>query len=170
MSSDTTTKRLIAAALDGMPPPSEAFERLASALQGDDEHLSATVRAMAPLIGLGILAMDWQRQKAATKKRRGRPRKDDLSGVDCWRAYRCWAVVNSLSTSRDIDKRTVSSREAIRLVRQVDEHLAVPLQERAFPTSITDASAEQSVARGKRALGMTEDWQSDHCGQVARMA
>lgn len=97
------------------------------------------------------------------KRKRGRPRKSNLSDVDCYRAYVCWLVVKSLGARR------VQNREAIRLVRLIDDHLSIPVDKRAFPPSITDESAEQSLSRGRRKAGMNVDWQSDYFEAIANI-
>lgn len=100
------------------------------------------------------------------KRPRGRPRRNNSFNTDCYRAYRCWAAVDSLRKNRGIGFR-ISNREAIHIVRLIDEHLSN--EEPAFPRSITDASAEQSLSRGRRTLGISADWQSDACDEIAKM-
>lgn len=159
---DSPERDLIAEAIALVPDPdpAKALTRLLDAAREDDITLAQTVRELMPLLAFGLLSLGKTVAEIQAKRPRGRPRKGELGDVDCFRAYQGWHIATSLNL------RHLSSREVIEVGRQLEAHLRIPLQERAFPQHLDTPTLEQSVSRGKTRLGFTGPWECQRCEEI----
>jgi hypothetical protein len=138
-------------------PPDVAIKMLADAAH-DDVKLGQTARALMPMLICGLMTLDAAIEKKVTKKPKGRPPKPtDEGGVDGWRAYNAWRYVQMLGLG------SMSNREVIHTIQSVENQIGLAPNEQTFPSHLTTTSAEQSLSRGKRILGIVDKWECPYC-------
>lgn len=140
----------------------DAAEALLDASGTSDAALAATVRDLLPLVYFGLKGLNANLTK--TKRRVGRPSRGEFGSIDCLRAFRCWKV------AKQFNKPSLSIPKAIDVLRQIEDILVaegvLSHSARCFP-DIDQAGLEQSVKKGRRALGMNgRGWHSPFCEAV----
>lgn len=90
---------------------------------------------------------------------KGRPKLGELNSIDCRRAFRLWDIANNFNLTHR------SNRDLISAARQLEQ--TWPGDEGLFPSGLSDATAEQSVTRGRQKLEITGAWQSELCDKIA---
>lgn len=109
---------------------------------------------------LGYMTEKRTRIDSLLKPKRGRPRKPPIGSKDAWRAFRLWMVAREFSES---ERAALTNRQLIQVVTAVEDYMNVPNGLRAFPKA---GSHEQSVSRGKKALGIDSHWNSAVCEKI----
>lgn len=98
--------------------------------------------------------------KSVLTKKRGRPPKSELASIDARRAFLLWKMVNQTFSDSRLNC-TVDT--LINMVIAVEEHLKLPMRERAFPPGGSYAS---SISRGKKILEIDANWNSQVCEKI----
>ncbi len=139
---------------------------------------------IGPPIGLGLGATpDAQRWaeigylqeqlwtlKAATKRKRGRPRKESRLSADSMRAFILWCLANGVRpTAKQLNLRPkngtrFTNRELIQEAKKLPINPVT-----LFRGNVCERTIEQSVARGRTALRINHRWQSKVCEKMTRI-
>lgn len=124
-----------------------------------------------PGIGLGATpqVMKWARLGRMYEKQMrlakpdivGRPTVGEFN-KDASRAFGMWQIAQML---KKLGYKRISNRALIRFLAKFEEHYRVPMRSRKFPQK-SGGSYEQSISRGKRALGIDKDWYSERCNEI----
>ncbi len=91
------------------------------------------------------------------RRKVGRPNKGELGSKDCWRAYTLWRLRKQYPQCKTV-------KSLVNLAAQFEKILKRTPTECGFYLSNTD-NIEQSVSRGKKALGIDRNWHSETCEQ-----
>jgi hypothetical protein len=94
-----------------------------------------------------------------------RPKQDPITHKDAIRAFAAWQMCWNLRRILNDPKAHISNRELIRVIRHIEEMLAIPRPERLFPER---ANIDASLSKGKKILGIDDDWNSQVCEEVQR--
>ncbi len=118
---------------------------------------------------LGYLTEQIANLKAAqaqTKPRRGRPSVQPHRSIDARRAFTLWWLAHDLGaqtrkTARDPTRGVkIKTRKLIEWVKQIERG-------GLFRAYVSDATLEQSVARGRTILKIDDEWRSEVCEKIA---
>ena len=140
--------------------PQAALNQILEASEGTDQELGANVRRLLPLVVFGLMGLQKGFDDTAPNRRPGRPRVLPEAGKDGFRAYRAWHAVKVFKEPG------ATNRRAIHLVREMDRMLRTPPEDCEFSPMLEQASAEQSLSRGKKLLGINERWESGFCQDI----
>ena len=108
---------------------------------------------------IGLRVGSGRVQLKAPKK--GAPKKPEFGSINCFRAFKIWAIVNSNPEKR---LHKLSNRALIALVQKVEEINGVPETERTFKSA---GNYEYSVSRGRTKLAIDDSWHSKVCEEIA---
>ncbi|MFD0978213.1 hypothetical protein [Tropicimonas aquimaris] len=147
-------------------------------LSGIGLGLWASPRARE-LVVKGLLFERWLQLEEEIKRLKrpaGRPKAFDgpLSNIDAQRAFALWEFAHRLGAG--IKKRPfdpsigvgITTRALIGLAKIVEADLSPDIKP-LFPSMTSDATLEQSVSRGRAALGIDERWRSKTCEKLAEI-
>jgi hypothetical protein len=126
-------------------------------------------------LGLGWGATDQARQWAligfaleqARNLRRPahRPKQDPITHKDAIRAFAAWQMCWNLRRIVNDPKAHISNRELIRTIQFVETNLGLSTDQKIFPER---GNIDASLSRGKKILGIDDDWNSQVCEEVQR--
>jgi hypothetical protein len=126
-------------------------------------------------IGLGLGATEQARrwawmgfaleQEGKLRRPAHRPKQDPKTRKDAIRAFGAWQMCWNLRRILGNPNANIKSRELVRIIRRVEEALAIPTLERLFPER---ADIDASLSRGKKILGIDDDWNSKVCEELHR--
>lgn len=151
-------------------------KKLRGLLHIEGSDTDAPEHALTDLaLGLGLGATDRARQWALVgfaleqerKLRRPahRPKQDPITHTDAIRAFGAWQMCWNLRRILGKPNAHIKNRELVRIIRLVEEALAIPQLEQLFPER---GDIDASLSRGKKILGIDDDWNSEVCEEVER--